>query len=80
MATKDNTLKPAMDRKISTTTQNEQLLTSPSCSEAKKMLQPTLQPNINDKVLLAQATLQWHSIGVHSGLLTIGDIPVKKTS
>lgn len=41
-------------------------------------LQPTLHPNIKDKVLLVQATLQWHSTGVHSGLLTMGDIPVKE--
>lgn len=36
---------------------------------------PTLHPNINDKELLVQATLQWHNNGVHSGLFTIGDIP-----
>lgn len=37
---------------------------------------PTLHPNINDKVLLVQATLQWQIIGVkQSGSLTTGDIP-----
>lgn len=41
-------------------------------------LQLTLHPNINDKVLLVQATLQWHSSGEHSGLFTIGDIPEGK--
>lgn len=39
-------------------------------------LHPTLHPNINDKVLLVQATLQWQIIGVkQSGSLTTGDIP-----
>lgn len=42
--------------------------------------QLTLQPNINDKELLVQATLQWHNSGVHSGLFTIGDIPESNTS
>lgn len=37
---------------------------------------PTLHPNINDKVLLVQATLQWQIIGVkQSGSLRTGDIP-----
>lgn len=39
-----------------------------------------MQPNINDKELLVQATLQWHNSGVHSGLFTIGDIPGSNTS
>lgn len=37
--------------------------------------QPTLHPNISDKELFVQATLQWHNNGAHSGLFTIGDIP-----
>lgn len=39
-------------------------------------LGPTLHPNINDKVLLVQATLQWQIMGVkQSGSFSTGDIP-----
>lgn len=41
----------------------------------RRRQQPTLHPNINDKELFVQATLQWHNNGVHSGLFTFGDIP-----
>ena len=42
--------------------------------------QPTLHPNMRDRELPVQATLQWQSTGVQSGLFTIGHMfPPKST-